>query len=34
MLGDLFGDEEEGEFGLYDTTQSAAIQANASTWAG
>ena len=32
MLGDLFGDDEEGDFGLIPDGQSAAVQANVSTW--
>lgn len=33
MLGDLFGDDEEGEFGLCDNDgQAAAVQANVQSW--
>jgi len=32
MLGDLFGDEEENDFGFIDTSQAAAVQANVQTW--
>ena len=32
MLGDLFGDEEDGEFGLEDSGQAAAVQANVQPW--
>ena len=33
MLGDIFGDgEEDGAFGLLDSSTAAAVQANVQTW--
>lgn len=33
MLGELFGDEEEGDFGLMNNEDTPAIQAGIQTWA-
>ena len=32
MFSELFGDEEEGDFGVADTSQSAAVAANVQTF--